>query len=556
MATNTTARSVAPNQITASGTHATNGVICNATTIGLIARRAKPLSASASPSAVPKTTATMNEKASRMRVLIAASVNVPSRIPSRNADQTTDGEGIAVESVSAATIAQTAITPATPASGGPSSSASHLARDTRVHLLHQEGVDLRDDPRDQHVIEISRAWSVDPELLQQPAGRGRHHQHAVGQERRLPHVVGDEQEGLAVIRFDPEALHLALQQFASLRVERAERLVAQQDGRIRRERAGEGEALSHAGRELVGLCVGPSLQVDVREPSLCEVASSGCRHADELEPQLDVPLHRQPREQGRLLEEHRPVGPRPGDRPAVEEGLPGAGHDQAREDVQQRGLPAPTRAKQADELALRDLEGQAIGRGYGFARCRPAGDDDIPESELRLRGSGRRVGEGTQYVGHQRRRNFSAISTCTTLPSCTTSTTVPNWILRRISATFARTSFSSSVRASSESCSSAADFDASTITRMLRGRGPGRSAPSTMDPPVDGRGRGRAKRARGLQFSGQLRPRSYHPVTPSLTPAASTRHPYADVDVRPDIRSPRVSGSRLRAAGATSTSSF
>src|SRR5947208_5556759 len=149
IATNTTARSVAPNQITASGTHATNGVICSATTIGLIARRANPLSASASPSAVPETTATTKEKASRIRVLAAASGSVPSRIPSRNANQTTDGEGIPAESVTAATIAQIASDPATPASGGPSSSASHLARDTRIHLLHQEGMDLGHDPRDQ-----------------------------------------------------------------------------------------------------------------------------------------------------------------------------------------------------------------------------------------------------------------------------------------------------------------------------------------------------------------------------------------------------------------------
>ncbi len=34
--TNTTARSVAPNQITAIGSHATNGVICSATTMGRI----------------------------------------------------------------------------------------------------------------------------------------------------------------------------------------------------------------------------------------------------------------------------------------------------------------------------------------------------------------------------------------------------------------------------------------------------------------------------------------------------------------------------------------
>src|SRR5437016_1609400 len=473
IATNTTARSVAPNQITASGTHATNGVICSATTIGLIARRANPLSASPSPSAVPEATATTKEKASRIRVLAAASGSVPSRIPSRNADQTTDGAGIPAESVTAATIAQIASNPATPASGGPSSSTSHLARDTRIHLPHQEGVDLGHDPCDQHVVQIAWTRSVDPELLQQAAGRRRHHEHAIGEERRLTDVVRDEQERLPAPRLHPRPLHLTLQQFARLRVEGAERLVAQQDVGVGGERAGERHALPHACRELVGLRVGPALQMHVREPSLGDVAAFGCRHADQFQPELNVAPHRQPWEQRGLLEEHGPVGSRAGDPMTVEQRLPAGRLDQPGQHVQQRRLPAAARAAQTDELSGGDLEAEAVGRGDGLARCGSTRDHEVPESELRLRRSGREVGEGADRVGHQRRRNFSAISTCTTLPSCTTSTTVPNWILRRMSATLARTSFSSSVRASSESWSSAVDFDASTITRMLRGHSRG-----------------------------------------------------------------------------------
>src|SRR5436190_19764522 len=91
--TKTTARSVAPNQITASGTHATNGVICSATTSGRIDRRANSFSARMRPRAVPITTATTEENTSRISVLAAAAGSGPSRIPSRDADQTDAGGG-------------------------------------------------------------------------------------------------------------------------------------------------------------------------------------------------------------------------------------------------------------------------------------------------------------------------------------------------------------------------------------------------------------------------------------------------------------------------------
>src|SRR6185436_17198349 len=123
----------------------------------------------------------------------------PLRRPSRNASQTAAGEGIAFVAVAAAMIAQTRIAPAMPASGGPSSLASHLARDTRVDLPHQQAVDLGDDAGDQHVVEITRALRVDPELFQETTGRSRHHEDAVGQHDGLADVVGDEHERLPAL---------------------------------------------------------------------------------------------------------------------------------------------------------------------------------------------------------------------------------------------------------------------------------------------------------------------------------------------------------------------
>ena len=58
----------------------------------------------------------------------------------------------------------------------------------------------------------------------------RHHRHPFGEIDRLLHVVGDEDHGLG--RALPDAQQLGLHQRAGLRVERAERLVHQQDARI------------------------------------------------------------------------------------------------------------------------------------------------------------------------------------------------------------------------------------------------------------------------------------------------------------------------------------
>src|SRR5215208_499814 len=91
--TKTTARSVAPNQMTASGTHATNGTICRATTSGRSERRANSFSANPTPSSVPATTASTNENTSRISVLTVASGMVPSLMPASNARQVSSGDG-------------------------------------------------------------------------------------------------------------------------------------------------------------------------------------------------------------------------------------------------------------------------------------------------------------------------------------------------------------------------------------------------------------------------------------------------------------------------------
>ena len=88
--------------------------------------------------------------------------------------------------------------------------------------------------------------------LQQPAVP--QHRHAVGHHERLLLVVGDDDEGDADLVL--QALQLHLHGAAQLLVERAERLVEQQQTRPLDQRARQRDALLLAAGELLGLAVG------------------------------------------------------------------------------------------------------------------------------------------------------------------------------------------------------------------------------------------------------------------------------------------------------------
>src|SRR3954447_5422729 len=100
----------------------------------------------------------------------------------------------------------------------------------------------------------------------------------------------------------------------------------------------------------------------------------GPRHLAKPQGQLHVFLGRQPRKQRRLLEEEG--------RLAFHADLARPGPVEARDEVQERGLPTARGAHQADELALVDVEGDAVeGEGVGTGRAvdlgRAANDDRL-----------------------------------------------------------------------------------------------------------------------------------------------------------------------------------
>src|SRR5688572_7946127 len=82
-----------------------------------------------------------------------------------------------------------------------------------------------------------------------------------------------------------------------------------------------------------------------------DVVSLLGRHALELEPELDVALHRTPRQQPEFLEHHCPVTAGTGDRLAPKTQVAGIRLDEPQQHVEKSALAAAGRADNGEELA-------------------------------------------------------------------------------------------------------------------------------------------------------------------------------------------------------------
>ena len=86
-----------------------------------------------------------------------------------------------------------------------------------------------------------------------------------GQRQGLALIVGDEDEGRAELLMQP--LHFVLHTAAQVLVERRERLVEQEDGRLEDERARERHALLLAAREFRRQLAFMAVQADALDRS-------------------------------------------------------------------------------------------------------------------------------------------------------------------------------------------------------------------------------------------------------------------------------------------------
>ena len=245
--------------------------------------------------------------------------------------------------------------PAMPASGGPSSLASHLARDTRVHLLHQQSVDLGDHSRTR-ARHRARAAAARRSGTPRAAGPGAADMtmHPVGEQHRLAHVVRDEHERLAAVATRPTraAPRPAAARAPARRARRTARRRAARRGRTRgRARAPRAVACPPTARAAARR---RTAQPDVREPVHCARSRrSSAGDADELERQLDVAATDSHGNSAGSWNSTARSGPGPviGGRPGAPRPLLGASSPARM--FRSVVLPHPLGPEQADELARR-----------------------------------------------------------------------------------------------------------------------------------------------------------------------------------------------------------
>ena len=195
--------------------------------------------------------------------------------------------------------------------------------------------------------------------LVEPARRGHlldapavHHRDAVGHRERLLLVVGHVDRG------DPDlalqALELDLHVVAQLLVERAERLVEQQDGGAGDEGSRQRHALLLAARELAGIARAVARKLDEGEGLGHPPGDLRLVHALHAQAEADVLDDGAVREEGVVLEHHPdapPVRGHPGDAAAVDRHVAGVRRHEAGHRAQRGGLAAPGWPEEREELA-------------------------------------------------------------------------------------------------------------------------------------------------------------------------------------------------------------
>ena len=177
---------------------------------------------------------------------------------------------------------------------------------------------------------------------------GGHHGDAVRHGQRFFLVVGDEDEGDAGLVL--QRLQLDLHLLAQLIVERGKRLVEQQHLRLRRERAGERNALLLTAGDLTGASVGKLLHAHEFQHLGNAGVDLGLRLAEHFQAETDVLRNRHMREQSIALEDgiHRALERRQRcDVLAVKENFAFARKVEAGDQAKQRGLTAAGRSRAA-----------------------------------------------------------------------------------------------------------------------------------------------------------------------------------------------------------------
>src|SRR5262249_48281800 len=193
----------------------------------------------------------------------------------------------------------------------------------------------------------------------------------IAQYERLVDRMRDEDHRLALALVDFE--QLLLEHLARLRVDRRERLIHQENPRMRRERAGKPDALLHAAAQLIRIMVLEAAepdQLDVMRGAFFDLAA---RRAGDLEAERDVRRHGLPRQQAKMLKDDRDAFAGPLHRGAVDQ-YPAR---------RPRNEPADTAEQCRFAAAGRPDDAEDLVRAHGELNIAKSGDGAFEEELAR-----------------------------------------------------------------------------------------------------------------------------------------------------------------------------
>lgn len=190
-----------------------------------------------------------------------------------------------------------------------------------------------------------------------------HQDDAAAERDGLVEVVRDEDDGLLerALKVAQLRLHVAPDQ----RIEGAERLIHEEDVRIRRERPRETRALLHAAGQLARILRLPALEADEFDRLHRPLDPLLGRDLLDLEPESDIPEDGPVGQQGEVLEDHAEsllaegeqfLAPEPGDVHPVHDDPSAGRFHQPVHAAQERRLAGAGQAHQDKDLALLDVE--------------------------------------------------------------------------------------------------------------------------------------------------------------------------------------------------------
>ena len=177
--------------------------------------------------------------------------------------------------------------------------------------------------------------------------------------------MGDQEEALAGLL--PQVQQEHLHALAGQRVERAERLVEQQEVRFDRQRTCQPEALALAAGELGDGLLGVLLEAHQLQDPARPRGALGLAQATDAKAQGDVVEGVEPGHQGVVLEHHAALAAGPFECPTVDLHASLVRLLETGEDVQQCRLAAARRAQHHQRLALGQAQAEIAEDGAALA---------------------------------------------------------------------------------------------------------------------------------------------------------------------------------------------